>query len=155
MSKLELWGVKRFAQSKWESWEKNPYVTPNLPLHFIIFSFKNSICTLCQIFKTILWPWTPKVTRPSVFSSIFQISKLQLPETELPKDIKVVSVRAEISPTWAEQSRDFSLRQMTFGHFFQSPVFLKETPITAAGMLWLLLTQADNSIHFLRWRFPK
>lgn len=43
--------------------------------------------------------------RPSDFSSIFQRSKLQLPESELPKDIKVISIRTEISPPCAEQSR--------------------------------------------------
>lgn len=103
MSKLELQGVKWFAQLSGRA-EIKTHLLLQLSLHFIIYSLKNSTCKLCWTFKTIPWPWTPMISRPFDFSSISQMSKLQLPEKELPKDIKVISTRAEISRPWAKQS---------------------------------------------------
>lgn len=50
--------------------------------------------------------------------------------------------------SWAVWGYSLSLRQTTVGHFSQNLLFLKETPITGAGILQPLLPQADNSIHF-------
>ena len=74
-------------------------------------SFKKSICKTCQISKTIpcTWPQFLWSLWASVFSPIFQLSKLLLPEAELPKVIKVVRIRAGISPPWAEQSKSAHL----------------------------------------------